>query len=284
MRYPDGKEKAVTFSYDDGVPADISLSDVFAKYNMKATFNLSSAYIKEKPLYGHLSANDVKTYILGRGFEVAVHGKHHLAPGHIRPIDGIKEFLDCRLDFEKMFGRIIQGAAYPNSGIRLINNGLSYDIIKNYLKDIDIKYARTLGGDNNSFCLPTDWHAWMPTAHHNNEKIFDYIEEFTNYDYSTLYYDSRYPRLMYIWGHSFEFDNNNNWDRIEEICYRLGHRNDTWYATNIEIYDYVTAYNSLIFSADSSMVYNPTLKTLWFDIYNSQTYKIEPGETLILNN
>ena len=37
-----GKLKAVTFSYDDGVTQDIRLIEIFNKYNLKATFNLNS--------------------------------------------------------------------------------------------------------------------------------------------------------------------------------------------------------------------------------------------------
>ena len=39
MRYPGGKAKAVTFSYDDGVQQDKRLAEIFDKYGMKATFN-----------------------------------------------------------------------------------------------------------------------------------------------------------------------------------------------------------------------------------------------------
>ena len=35
-----GKMKAVTFSYDDGVPEDKQLLEIFNKYGMKGTFNL----------------------------------------------------------------------------------------------------------------------------------------------------------------------------------------------------------------------------------------------------
>lgn len=42
MRYPDGKAKAVTFSYDDGVPQDKRLSEIFTKYSIKATFNFNN--------------------------------------------------------------------------------------------------------------------------------------------------------------------------------------------------------------------------------------------------
>ncbi len=35
-----GKNKAITFSYDDGVMQDIRLIEIFNKYNLKATFNI----------------------------------------------------------------------------------------------------------------------------------------------------------------------------------------------------------------------------------------------------
>ncbi len=38
----DGKKKAVTFSYDDGVVYDRRLVGIFNKYGLKCTFNLNS--------------------------------------------------------------------------------------------------------------------------------------------------------------------------------------------------------------------------------------------------
>ena len=44
----------------------------------------------------------------------------------------------------------------------------------------------------------------------------------------------------------FEFDNNDNWNVIEEFAKKIGNREDIWYATNIEIYDYVNSnYNDV---------------------------------------
>ena len=37
-----GKMKAVTFSYDDGVTQDKRLIELFNKYGLKATFNINS--------------------------------------------------------------------------------------------------------------------------------------------------------------------------------------------------------------------------------------------------
>ena len=65
-------------------------------------------------------------------------------------------------------------------------------------------------------------------------------------------------KLFYVWGHSYEFATENTWDMIENFCRYMGeHGNDIWFATNIEIYDYINAYRNLEYSADGSMIYNP---------------------------
>ena len=40
MRFPEGKKKAVTLSYDDCMEEDADLIELLEKYQMKATFNL----------------------------------------------------------------------------------------------------------------------------------------------------------------------------------------------------------------------------------------------------
>ena len=174
---------------------------------------------------------------------------------------------------------IIRGMAYPDSGIRKISQFTSYETIRNYLKDLDIVYARTLGGDNDLFELPEDWYAWIPTAHHDNPQIFEYIDKFLEADVFNCYIASRNPKLFYMWGHAFEFERKDNWEHLDKICEKLAGHDEIWYATNIEIYDYLTAFNSLVYSADATRVYNPTLHTIWFEV-SGKNYKIEPGETL----
>ncbi len=263
LRFPGGKSKAVTFSYDDGVTADVRFSDLLTKYNLKGTFNLNGEGLRDS---GVMTRDEVIEHILNKGHEIAVHGYFHRAEGMLRPIEGIREVLDCRLELEAKYGVIIRGMAYPNWGITQFTNSVTYDMVKTYLNELEIAYARSLGADNNLFRLPNDWHNWIPTAHHNNPQIMEYIDKFLAIDMDKIpdYYN-REPSLFYLWGHSYEFDNNNNWDHAEEICKKLSGKSDTWYATNIEIYDYVKAYQSLVYSADGLTVYNPTAKDIWFD-------------------
>lgn len=278
MRYPGGKAKAATFSYDDGVVQDKRLAEIFDKYGIKATFNFNNI----RPGRHSYSKEEIQEYFLSKGHEIAVHGAHHRANGHTRTIEGIKEVLDCRLELEERCDSIIRGMAYPDTGINLMGNFGTYEQIKNYLTELDIAYARTLGGDNDSFMLPQDFHAWMPTAHHKNPQIMEYIDKFLSMDLSDkTYYAKRVPRLLYIWGHSYEFDKDNNWELMEEICSKLAHNDEIWYATNIEIYDYVQAYKSLRYSANCRKVYNPTLYTIWLDV-DAKLFSVKPGETICI--
>ena len=279
LRFPGGLYKAVTLSYDDSCKDDIRFSETICAHGLKCTFNINSGFIAEKEGDWHLTREQIKKYLIDTGNEIAVHGKNHRALGKVTPVDGIRDVLDCRTELEKDFGMIIRGMAYPDSGITRFENGADYADIKHYLKDLGIVYSRTLGGDNDSFALPTDWHAWMPTAHHTNPELFSYIDKFLN-EPMPSYDASQTPKLFYLWGHSFEFENNKNWDLLEKICSALSNKPDVWYATNIEIYDYVSAYRSLVFSADGSMVYNPTLLDIWFT-EDGKTYVIKSGETLI---
>ena len=278
MRYPEGKAKALTFSYDDGVPQDRKLAEIFDKYEMKATFNFNSECMRED----NFTKDQIKEFFISKGHEIAVHGANHRANGNLRPIEGIRDVLDCRLELESKCDSIIRGMAYPDTGITLMGNFGNYEMVKQYLVELDIAYARTLGEDNNSFMLPTDFHAWMPTAHHDNPKIMEYINDFLNLDISTkTYHASRIPRLMYIWGHSYEFAINDNWEHIEDICKQLAYNDEIWYATNIEIYDYVQAYKALRYSADGHKIYNPTLYKIWFDV-DGNLYYVNSGETLVV--
>lgn len=281
LRFPDGKSKAVTFSYDDGSRHDIRLAKTLTEHKIRCTFNINSGLFGKHEQAWHVTTREIQEYILNAGHEVAIHGKYHMAPGLSRPVDCIQDMLNCRLELEKTFGRIIRGMAYPDSGITNLQNEASYDNIRRYLQDLGIVYARTLGGDNNQFRLPSDWMAWMPTAHHRNSRVMEYIDEFlsANPEQEKLSPARRYPQLFYLWGHSFEFENNNEWELLDRICEKLGGHEDIWYATNMEIYEYVQAYNALVFSADGKTVYNPTLKTVWFRT-DSQAYSVAPGQTL----
>lgn len=282
LRFPEGKLKAVTFSYDDGVRQDIRFAELLSEHGMKGTFNVNTGFVPETDGGGRMSYAEMRSNIRDKGHEIAIHGNCHRALCLQRTVDGIRDVLDCRIKLENELDMIVRGMAYPDSGIRMNQPGASdYVKVREYLSDLGVAYSRTLGGDNDSFDLPTDPYAWMPTAHHNNPKIFEFIEKFNSIGEDTLYISRKTAKLFYIWGHTYEFDKDNSWDRIERICKELSGKEDVWYATNIEIHDYIEAYKALRFSADERIVYNPSLQKVWFWMDN-RMYAVAPGETVRL--
>lgn len=278
LRFPGGKTKAVTLSYDDGNYDDIRLLDILNRYGLKCTFNLVGGKVKKgEPL----TIDFIRENILSRGHEVATHGDNHRALNKIRLLDGIRDTLDCRLSLEESLGIIVRGMAYPDRAVKRTKEPALYEQIREYLVDLEIAYARAASNDNDSFELPDDWYQWFPTAHHDNPNIMEYIDKFINLDVNAQYIAAREARLFYIWGHAYEFERKQNWEHLEAICQKLAGREDIWYATNMEIHDYVEAYRSLRRSADGRIVYNPTLFDIWFDV-DKKLYLLKSGETVTL--
>ena len=79
-----GKLKAVTFSYDDGVTQDQRLIKLFNKYGLKATFNLNSEFlgngghlIREDVTVAHVKPRACEVKEIYKGHEVAAHTLTH---------------------------------------------------------------------------------------------------------------------------------------------------------------------------------------------------------------
>ncbi len=276
MRYPEGKEKALTLSYDDGSYSDMKLLEIADRYGIKVTLNVNSTWIGRDEW--HLNYEKLKNIIKTGGHEIAVHGAEHIAPGNASITTGIIDALDCRRILEKELSSIIRGMAYPDTGITKLTSGITKKQIADYLNSVGIVYARTLSGDNDSFSVPQNFYEWMPTAHHNNPKLMEWLDKFLNFELNT-YMSDRAPILFYLWGHSFEFNKDDNWNVFEEFCKKASGNDKVWYATNIEIYDYVSAYRALIFSADNKLVFNPTYRTVWFET-DGKLHSVNSGETI----
>ena len=103
MRFPGGKPKAVTFSYDDATKFDKPFVGILDKYGMKCTFNIPSSWIAKQSVGAdHLTDDEIRTLLCDGGHEIAVHCAHHRAPGQFKPIEIIKDVLENRLELEKI--------------------------------------------------------------------------------------------------------------------------------------------------------------------------------------
>lgn len=269
MRFPGGKAKAMTFSYDDGVKADLRLLQVFEKYGLKGAFNLNSKLFDCENWHGRMDEQTTLNAFSGSGQEVALHGARHIFLDKVPLPEAIKEVVDNRAYLEEKFGKIVRGMAYAY-------NGYNADI-KRVLADLGVAYARTTKSTF-EFALPQDFLEWNPTCHHTDGQLEKLADKFFKSSPDGEF-KHREPWLFFVWGHSYEFDDDNNWQVIENLGKRAAECGDIWHATNIQIYEYAQAYKRLVFSLDGERVYNPSAIDVWLEIRGT-TYKIAGGATV----
>ena len=256
--YPGGKHKALTLSYDDGKLADRRLVDIFNRNGIRATFNLNSGLMARDE--GRIQAEEIPA--LYAGHEVASHTVTHPTIARSPLPEVAEEVLADRRALEAAVGKPVRGLAYPNGS-------LSEDIVR-LLPACGIRYARVVGSSD-SFGLPENPYRWQATCHHNH-RLLEFGDQFLQL------FKRQYLYLMYVWGHSYEFDDKGNWDLIEAFCEKMGGQEDIWYCTNIEFWDCMDDFRRLEFAADNRFVYNPNARDCWITVNDSAPIRLPGGE------
>jgi peptidoglycan/xylan/chitin deacetylase (PgdA/CDA1 family) len=223
-------KKILTFSYDDGVTQDERLAELFRKYGMAATFNVNSELlgnpgelvIKGKTVsHNKLTPADARRVY--RGFEVAAHTLTH--PPLMRQTDEevVRQVEEDRLRLSDMMGYEVVGFAYPGGRP-------NYDerVARLVRERTGVKYARTINSSL-SFDRQENLIEFRPTVYHYGEwdRMFELGREFLALPPET-------DAVFYVWGHAYEFDLGENWDKFEEFLAMMAGKEDIRYLTNRE--------------------------------------------------
>ena len=265
--FPGFKPKAFTMSFDDDCDTNGRMVELLKKYQLKATFNLNGGqFAKDKP-NGNSTEEEAIEMFNNEYCEVASHGYDHACHGKIPTPDAMMDIIMDRLKLEEMFGKLVRGYVAPY--------GSYTDATIEIAKNAGLVYNRTCKASN-EFFLPKNWFEWNPTCSIVEDQCMDLTRKFVADPNS--YYDGK---LFYAWAHTYECVNYCPWDKLEEFLQLIAFKKDIWYATNIEVYDYVNAYRSLIYYANAKKVYNPT----HIDVYLGGSYGkflIPAGQTVTL--
>lgn len=225
-------KKAVTFSYDDGVTQDIRLIELLNKYGLKGTFNLNSELlgkeghlIREEVWVNHTKVDPDKVKDIYAGHEVAAHTLTH--PNLTRIEDDeevVRQVEQDRQNLSRLAGYEVVGMAYPCGGVNFSDH-----VSKLIEERTGIKYARTIIS-NYSFEEQENLYQFKPTVYHVMEmdKLWEVGKRF-------LESDSEERQILYIWGHSYEFDIHDTWDQFEEFLKMISGHQDIFYGTNREV-------------------------------------------------
>ncbi len=223
-------KKILTFSYDDGVTQDERLAELFRKYGMAATFNVNSELLGKsgelviggKPV-NHTKLTPADARRVYQGFEVAAHTLTH--PPLMRQTDEevVRQVEEDRLRLSDMMGYEVVGFAYPGGHP-------NYDarVAKLVGEKTGAKYARTIISSH-SFDRQDNLIEFRPTVYHHGEwdRMFELGREFLALPPET-------DAVFYVWGHAYEFDLGENWDKFEEFLAMMAGKEDIRYLTNRE--------------------------------------------------
>lgn len=276
MLFPGGKKKALTLSYDDGSTQDRRLVEILNGHNVKGTFNLNSGRLGKTNRFirngnvidmSYVSASEVAE--LYKGHEVSTHTVNHVALTD-RGCSALTEIIEDRAALERLVPYMVLGHAHPY--------GVYDDDAVCALKAAGIRHARTTKSTH-GFDLPADFLRWDPTCHHNDPELMELAREFC--EGKGIF---EFPKVFYLWGHSYEFEMNQNWNVLEDFLgYMDGFKEKIWPATNLEIVNYVSAFKSLVFSADGKRVYNPSNMKIWLESAG-ETYCIDADSTVSIQS
>jgi len=229
--FPGRLKKAFTLSYDDGICQDKKLISIFNKYGLKATFNLNSGLQDEKFDWTGVNGLEIKhinrkeIVDLYKGHEVAVHSLTHPFLQDLSEEQMFYELNEDKKNLEALFGYPVRGMAYPY--------GTYNEAVKAVATKVGIKYSRTVQ-QHCTFEFPEDYLEWHTTCHHSFDGLMELADKFVNSQSNSL-------QLFYVWGHSYEFDEQSNWDMMERFCSYMSNIDDIWYATNIQIFDHMNS-------------------------------------------
>jgi len=255
-RFPNGAKKALTLSFDDGREYDRKLVKKLNEYGIRGTFHLNSGTLGKD---GYIDPSEVAS--LYWGHEVSAHTVDHPFLEQIPTEQVVEQVVEDRKALEALVLYPIKGMSYPF--------GTYSEQVIGLLRYVGMEYARTVNS-HGSFHKPDDWLRWHPTCHH--KEMVEYAEKFV--DMQQIF--SRMA-ILYVWGHSYEFENDRNWDLVDRFGDMIGGRNDIWYATNAEIYAYCSALDQLRFSADSRMIHNPSALNVWISV-DGEPLEIKGGQ------
>ncbi len=258
--YPGGKTHAVTLSYDDGVIEDRRLVEILNRHGLKGTFHLNSATLDRD-----INLKREEIAALYRNHEVSAHSVSHPHLDALPREEFATEILEDRRALERLVGYPVRGMSYPF--------GTYSESIVETLPSLGIEYARTVES-HGRFHVPDNLLLWHPTCHHGQDLAAKTDAFFSETRTLRL-------RLLYVWGHSYEFARKDNWDVIEQFGDRVAKEERAWCATNIEIADYLRALRQLRVNVDGTHVQNLSHLPLWIT-WNNEPHEIPAGALVVL--
>ncbi len=208
-------KKYITLSFDDGITQDLKMIEILKKYNCPCTFNINTglyganwtwvADALNSPGLSHLrwTKEQLESGIYD-GFDVEVHTLNHGSLKNMTDKQVIREVGKDAQNIAGLFGAKPVGMAYPGGDTEY--NDHTIDVI---VANTDIRFGRGITSTY-GFALPQYFMTWQPTCSFSDGRLMSLTKQFIEAECTE-------DMLLYVWGHAYELDAFNTWERFDEF-------------------------------------------------------------------
>lgn len=271
MRFPGFKYKAVTVGCDVNLREYIKRTKNFLGSRLRGTLYLDLG--SETNLNNLFFDDEIFVRLAKTEAEIAACYDCDDIQDKFSDDTFISDLIKRRIFLERRFDKIVKGAAVAT--VKNLDCVCSEIVSK-----CGFRYAETVK-QTEKFDLPKDWFDWAPTATNENLKLLELVEEFLSANESKYFWFNE-PKLFCYREHGVLSYDEESLKRVRKLEERIGNKDDIWYATHGEIFEYVRAFERLEFSSDGTFVYNPNAIDVYIKYIGNKNIVVPSGKTIDL--
>lgn len=229
------KKIILTTSWDDGHVLDLKLTNLLKKYNIKGTLYIAP---KSRAFGAEELLNNSQIKKLSHDFEIGAHTMTHPRLSTIKADESNFEIVESKKYLGNLIGKPVLSFCYPGGDY----NSTHIDQVKKAsfrIARTTKRFSTNIG--KHAYEIPTTIHAYrhwsdaIKIANFAKLNPIKFIKYFLNWDLlATALFDQVLQRggVFHLWGHSWEIDKNNDWNRLEKVLKYIGKRQNVKYVTN----------------------------------------------------
>jgi peptidoglycan/xylan/chitin deacetylase (PgdA/CDA1 family) len=224
-----GRATYITTSWDDGHPLDLRVAELLTKYGLSGTF-----YVPRENDHATMTAGQIRA--LSQAFEVGAHTLHHVTLTRATPEQARQEIADSRTWIEDVTGASCSMFCPPNG--RFSRRHLEAIRAAGYLgvRTVELLSLALPRRASGLALMPTSVqahpHRWLAYSRNAlrwrlGRNFWSVIRYGRARDWEEL---SRWlvtraqerGGVFHLWGHSWEVEQQGQWQRLEEVLRLLG--------------------------------------------------------------
>jgi peptidoglycan/xylan/chitin deacetylase (PgdA/CDA1 family) len=220
----------------------VRLARILKEHGLKATFYVAPEN-QEFAKQDLLSFPEIRD--LSQDFEIGAHSMTHRRLPTIPEQEAAREIIESKAVLEQVIGKEIKVFCYPGGAYTKLHMQL--------VKDAGYRYARTVA--RHAFTVADPYAAGTSLHVYNHRFGFDLwrTARFAKFQprkvLRCLEWDAlakamfdqvvREGGIYHIWGHSWEIDEHDDWERLENVFRYVSANSKVSYVTNGELEDYL---------------------------------------------